>query len=115
MITSLVIDIAITIVGKMSDSSFEDSVEDSVLCAFTASHLTLKCLCGYPPDMRRVSIRYKSLALPFVFDHKLGPWLDWFCIRSRVETSSLVPCNIVGVATPDYTTLWLRARFGWIN
>ncbi len=46
--------------------------------------------------------------LPFVFDHKLEPWLDWFCIRSRVETSSLVPCNIVGVATPDYTTLVTR-------
>ncbi len=36
----------------MSDSSFEDSVEE---CALTTSHLTLKCSCGYPP------------VLPFVF------------------------------------------------
>ena len=44
MITSLVIDIAITIVGEMSDSS----LEDSVVYALTSSHLTLKCSCGYP-------------------------------------------------------------------
>ncbi len=49
MITSLVIDISI--VGEMSDSSFEDSV----VYALTTSHLTLKCLCGYPPVMRIVS------------------------------------------------------------
>ncbi len=35
----------------MSDSSFKDSVA----YALTASHLTLKCSCGYPPVMRRVS------------------------------------------------------------
>ncbi len=51
MIASLVIDIAITIVGEVSDNSFEDSV----VYALTTSHLTLKCLCGYPPVMRRVS------------------------------------------------------------
>ncbi len=49
--------------------------------------------------------RFVLTVLSFVFDHKLGPWLDWFCIWSRVETSSLVPCNIVGVATSDCTTL----------
>ncbi len=58
-ITSLVIDIAITIVGEMSDSSFKDSV----VYALTSSHLTLKCSCGYPPVMRRVSSSsYKVLS-----------------------------------------------------
>ncbi len=44
----------------MSDSSFEDSV----VYALTTSHLTLKCSCGYPPVMRRVSSNsYKAWAL----------------------------------------------------
>ncbi len=97
-ITSLVIDITITIVGEMSDSSFEDSV----VYLLTASHLTLKCLCGYPPVMRRVSSIAATKSC-LAFDHKLGSWLDWFCIRS--QTSSFVSYSIVGVATPDYTTL----------
>ncbi len=92
----------------MSDSSFG-------LCVLLLQVTSLKCPCGYPPVMEE-SLSATSLAWPFIFDHKLGPWLDRFCIRSWVETSSFVPCNIVGVvAMPDYTTLWLRARFVSIN
>ncbi len=60
-ITSLVIDIAITIVGEMSDNSFEYSV----VYALTASHLILKCSCGYPPVMRRVSSSSYKVSLTF--------------------------------------------------
>ncbi len=68
-ITSLVIDIAITIVGEMSDSSFEDSV----VYALTTSHLTLKCSCGYPPVMRRVSSSsYKVCLLSSTISLSLG-------------------------------------------
>ncbi len=85
-----------------------------LLCVLLLQVTSLKCPCGYPPVMEE-SLAATSLAWPFVFDHKLGPWPDQFCIRSWVEISSLVPCNIVGVATPDCTILWLRARFLCIN
>ncbi len=52
MIASLVMDCSYNyMVGEMSDNSFKDSV----MYVLTASHLTLKCLCGYPPVMGRVS------------------------------------------------------------
>ncbi len=81
----------------MSDSSFEDSV----LLQVTSLANIYECLCGYPPIMRRVSSSSYQV-LSSVFDHKLGPWLDWF---SRVETSSLVPCSIVGVAARLHHTM----------
>ena len=64
----------------MADISFKDSV----VCALTASHLTpntYKCSCA----LRKVSSSSytKSCLAYFVFEHKLGPCLDLFCIGHR--------------------------------